>query len=66
MAGRVTQARMQESEATTGVGMLVHQFLLGDPDADLVKKAAPFLAGLAERPGREGRPPPSIATWPGR
>ncbi len=37
------------SDATTGVGMLVHQFLLGDPDADLVKKAASYLANQAER-----------------
>ena len=36
------------SDATTGVGMLVHQFLLGEPDADLVKKAAPYLADQAE------------------
>jgi hypothetical protein len=36
------------TDATTGVGMLVHQFLLNDPDADLVKQAAPYLAKQAE------------------
>ena len=40
------------TDATTGgVGMLVHQFLLEDPDADLIKNAAPYLAGLAEQTG---------------
>lgn len=43
------------TDATTGVGMLVHQFLLKDPDADLVKQAAPYLAKQAEELwGRKG------------
>ena len=48
------------THATTGVGMLVHQFLLNDPDADLVHQAAPYLADQAENlwgrrdPGRRG------------
>ena len=37
------------TEATTGVGMLVHEFLLHKPDSPLVKLAAPYLAGYAER-----------------
>jgi len=37
------------SEATTGVGMLVHQFLLETPDSPLVKMAAPHLADYAEK-----------------
>jgi hypothetical protein len=37
------------TDATTGVGMLVHQFLLDTPDSQLVRDAAPYLADLAER-----------------
>ncbi|MFH1267448.1 MAG: hypothetical protein ABIK89_17125, partial [Planctomycetota bacterium] len=36
------------TQATTGVGMLVHQFLLGQPDSPLVQEAAHFLAQYAE------------------
>jgi len=36
------------TEATTGVGMLAHQFLLGAPDGPLVRDAADFLADYAE------------------
>ena len=55
------QPGQQITHATTGVGMLVHQFLLNDPDADLVRQAAPYLADQAERlwgspdPGAAGR-----------
>jgi uncharacterized protein YfaP (DUF2135 family) len=37
------------SEATTGVGMLARQFLLDEADSPMVRKAAEFLADLAER-----------------
>lgn len=37
------------TEATTGVGMLARQFLLGEPDAPLVGDAAKYLADYAER-----------------
>ena len=43
------QAGNVQTEATTGVGMLVHEFLLHKPDSPLVKLAAPYLAGYAER-----------------
>jgi uncharacterized protein YfaP (DUF2135 family) len=36
------------TEATTGVGMLARQFLLGEPDAPLVGEAAEYLAEYAE------------------
>lgn len=42
------------TEATTGVGMLAKQFLLGEPDAPLVRDASRYLADYAER------------TWPNR
>ena len=35
-------------DATTGVGMLAHQYLLDQPDSALVSQAAPYLAGQAE------------------
>jgi len=50
------------TEATTGVGMLVHQFLLNRPDSPLVQQAAPYLAQYAERTwggaytGRQSQP----------
>ena len=37
------------TEATTGVGMLARQFLLGEPDAPLVGDAAEYLADYAEQ-----------------
>ncbi len=37
------------TEATTGVGMLVHHFLLEKSDSDLVKAASAYLAGYAEK-----------------
>jgi hypothetical protein len=37
-----------QTEATTGIGMLVRQFLLDDPDAPLVREAAGYLARYAE------------------
>jgi len=37
------------TEATTGVGMLAKQFLLGEPDGPLVREAAEFLADHAEK-----------------
>ena len=40
--------RQPVTEATTGVGMLAKQFLLGEPDAPLVAAAAKFLARYAE------------------
>jgi hypothetical protein len=39
----------QITEATTGVGMLVHQFVLHRPDSPLIKAAAPHLATYAEQ-----------------
>jgi len=33
------------TDATTGVGMLVHQFLLGDPECGLVQQATPYWQG---------------------
>ncbi len=42
-------SRTPATEATTGVGMLAHQFLFGEPDAPLVQDAAEFLAGHAEQ-----------------
>jgi uncharacterized protein YfaP (DUF2135 family) len=41
-------SRVPVTEATTGVGMLARQFLLGEPDATLVREAARYLAGYAE------------------
>ncbi len=41
--------RSVHTEATTGVGMLVHQFLLDRPKSQLVQDAAPYLAGYAEQ-----------------
>ena len=40
--------RKQQSEATTGIGMLARQFLLGELDHPLIARAAPYLADLAE------------------
>jgi hypothetical protein len=37
------------SDAITGVGMLVHEFLLDQVDSPLVTSAASYLAGVAER-----------------
>lgn len=37
------------SDATTGVGMLVHQFILEQPDSRLVREAAEYLADEAQR-----------------
>ena len=38
-----------QTDATTGIGMLVRQFLLGQSDAPLVHKAADYLADYAEQ-----------------
>jgi len=40
--------RIPQTDATTGVGMLARQFLLGEPDAPLIDEAAQYLADLAE------------------
>jgi len=40
--------RIPQTDATTGVGMLARQFLLGEPDAPLIHEAAAYLADLAE------------------
>lgn len=48
------QGHSISTEATTGVGMLARQFLLNEPDGPLVRDAARYLAGYAER------------TWPNR
>jgi hypothetical protein len=37
------------SDATTGVGMLVHEFILEKPDSPLVQAGAKYLAGEAQR-----------------
>lgn len=48
--GQTKYVRRQiRTEATTGVGMLAKQFLLDEPDAPLVKKAAEHLANYAEK-----------------
>jgi len=39
----------QQSDATTGIGMLARQFLLDQPDAPMIGRAAAYLAHLAER-----------------
>jgi len=41
--------RKQQSDATTGIGMLVRQFLLNEPDHPSIGRAASYLANLAER-----------------
>ncbi len=41
-------AQKQESDATTGIGMLARQFLLDEPDAALIPEAARYLAEMAE------------------
>jgi hypothetical protein len=53
------QDSSQITEATTGVGMLVHQFVLHEPDSPLVKAAAPFLANFADQHwgDKQGRAP---------
>ncbi len=48
-----------ETEATTGMGMLVRQFLLEEPDAPLIQLAASFLADEAEKRWAGG-----VAPWP--
>jgi hypothetical protein len=50
------------SEATTGVGMLVHHFLIGKSDTPLVKAAAKHLAGVAEGVGKDA-PWVDYYTW---
>jgi hypothetical protein len=47
------QGRSVHTEATTGVGMLARQFLLGQPDAPYVRDAAEYLAGYAEANWRD-------------
>lgn len=42
------------TDATTGVGMLVHQFFLNQQESDLINKAAPYLANLADSRGKRG------------
>jgi hypothetical protein len=54
------------TEATTGVGMLVHEFLLRKPDSPLVKLAAPYLAGYAERTWGDGQPARPVTVVKGR
>jgi hypothetical protein len=44
------------TEATTGVGMLARQFLLNEPDSPMVRKAADYLAGYAERTWKDASP----------
>lgn len=50
----VIQPGMILTEATTGVGMMAHQFLLKQPDSELVREAAPYLADFAEREWKPG------------
>jgi hypothetical protein len=52
--------RFGGTDATTGVGVLAHVFLLGDPGCDLVHQAIHYLAGQAESRwglGASGRDP---------
>lgn len=51
------QARNVMTEATTGVGMLVHQFLLDGPQSELVLGASPYLAQMAENSWGDNRSP---------
>ncbi|MDA1016033.1 MAG: terpene cyclase/mutase family protein [Planctomycetota bacterium] len=51
------------TDATTGVGMLAHQFLLGTGDSKLVSDAAPFLAKLAETKWKSDRSVPDYYLW---
>lgn len=43
------------SDATTGVGMMVYEFVLKDPKAELVRLAADYLAGQAESQWGQGK-----------
>ena len=45
--------RSNLTDATTGVGMLVHEFLLEQPDSPLVKQGAEYLADRAEQPWKK-------------
>ena len=51
------------TDATTGVGMLAHQFLLGTSDSELVADAVPYLAKLAESRWKNGRSHPDYYLW---
>ena len=52
------------TDATTGVGMLVHQFLLNTPESDLVLDASKYLSGVAERSWGQSRvPQPDYYLW---
>jgi hypothetical protein len=51
-----TNAAQALTEATTGVGMLVHEFLLKEPESPLVKRASEFLADMAEQRWGKQRP----------
>lgn len=44
------------TDATTGVGMMVYEFVLKDPKAELVRLAADYLAGEAENHWGQGKP----------
>jgi hypothetical protein len=46
------------SDAPTAIGMLVHQFILEQPDSPLVAKSAAYLASQAESAFKHGRRPP--------
>lgn len=49
------QAPGYVSDATTGVGMMVHEFVLQDPKAELVELAADYLADVAESQWGKGK-----------
>ena len=51
------------SDATTGVGMLVHEFILEQPDSPLVKEAAKYLADRG-RVAAGSTPGAAVATSP--
>lgn len=51
------------TQATTGIGMLVHHFLLERSDTPLVNKAAGHLARVAERTWPAGRGAVDYYTW---
>jgi len=53
------------SDATTGVGMLVHQFILERPDSPLIKEGALYLADVAERSWTWPADSQSVAGHPG-
>jgi hypothetical protein len=51
------------TEATTGVGMLVHHFLLEKPESPLIKAGSPFLANYARSIWGDRQGTPDYYLW---